>query len=49
LNPSIINGTLGFPNSIDGKDIEKFRALIPKSVALGVDSCMKKCNITIST
>src|SRR5436190_21854387 len=46
LDPSIINATLGFPSSIDGKDIGKWAALIPRSVALGLDSCLKKCNIT---
>ncbi|KAF4335182.1 hypothetical protein FBEOM_10967 [Fusarium beomiforme] len=49
LNPDILNATLGFPTSIDGKDIEKFKALIPKSVALGVDDCLKKCNLTAAT
>lgn len=46
LDPDIVNATLGFPSSIDGKDMAKSRALIPKSVALGVDDCLRKCNIT---
>jgi hypothetical protein len=46
LDPVIIDATLGSPSNINGADIAKFRALIPRSVALGVESCLKKCNIT---
>lgn len=48
LDPGIVNATLGFPSSIDGKDLAKFRALIPPSVALGVESCLRKCNVTVA-
>ncbi|KAJ0354827.1 hypothetical protein COL154_002144 [Colletotrichum chrysophilum] len=34
-----------FGQSIDGEDIEMVRAAIPASIALGVDACLKKCNI----
>ena len=39
LDLGIVNATLGFPVSISGKDIAKFRTVLPKSVAMGVDSC----------
>ncbi|KAF6814173.1 Spherulin-1A 1 [Colletotrichum sojae] len=34
-----------FGQSIAGEDIDKVRKAIPKSIALGVDECLKKCNI----
>ncbi|KAI1094829.1 RmlC-like cupin domain-containing protein [Rostrohypoxylon terebratum] len=33
-------------NHIDGADIDKFRGLVSTSVALGVEQCLKTCNIT---
>ncbi|KAK6527455.1 hypothetical protein TWF694_004444 [Orbilia ellipsospora] len=30
---------------IDGRDIEQFRNRIPKSVAIGVEECLRKCNL----
>lgn len=32
--------------AFEGKDVAKFRELIPKNVALGVESCLKKCKIS---
>ncbi|KAF3067187.1 Spherulin-1B [Daldinia childiae] len=32
-------------NSIDGADVDKFRGLISANVALGVEQCLKTCNI----
>jgi hypothetical protein len=45
LNKDVVNATLGFPGTLDGKDIEKFRATIPGNLALGIDKCLAKCNI----
>ena len=45
LNNEVVNATLGFPQQLDGKDINAFRKRIPENVALGVDSCLKKCGI----
>ena len=30
---------------LKGGDVDKFRAAIPANVALGVESCLQKCNI----
>jgi len=48
LEDDIIEAVLGAQSSgvtIDGADLDKFRSLIPANVALGVESCLKKCNI----
>ncbi|KAK3688407.1 RmlC-like cupin domain-containing protein [Podospora appendiculata] len=34
-----------FGQSINGADIDKIRAAIPASIALGVEECLMKCNI----
>lgn len=31
--------------TFEGGDVDKFRKAIPANVALGVESCLKKCNI----
>jgi len=46
LNADIVKATLGFPESIDGKDIEQFRATIPANLALGIDKCLARCGIS---
>jgi len=45
LRPDIVNATLGFPESLDGKDIEMFRLQIPANLAVAVDQCLSKCGI----
>lgn len=45
LNGDVVNATLGFPGSLDGRDIESFRGTIPANLALGVDECLKRCGI----
>ncbi|KAH6643888.1 RmlC-like cupin domain-containing protein [Boeremia exigua] len=44
LNSGVVNATLGFPKTIDGKNIEEFRKLIPANLAQDVDVCLKRCN-----
>lgn len=34
-----------FGNNIDGARVDELRGFIPESVALGVEQCLKKCNI----
>ncbi|KAF4997396.1 hypothetical protein FGRMN_3887 [Fusarium graminum] len=43
LSDDVIAATFG--QSIAGEDIEKVRAAIPKSIALGVDECLVKCGL----
>lgn len=43
LSDDVISATFG--QSIAGEDIDKVRMAIPKSIALGVDDCLKKCGI----
>ncbi|KAF5002534.1 hypothetical protein FGRMN_299 [Fusarium graminum] len=45
LRQDVVSATLGGIKTIDGKDIETFREMIPKNIALGIDSCLKKCGI----
>ncbi|OAQ67868.2 methylitaconate delta2-delta3-isomerase [Pochonia chlamydosporia 170] len=45
LRPDIVSATLGGVQSLNGADIESFRPMIPANIALGIDSCLKKCGI----
>ncbi|KAF1963545.1 RmlC-like cupin [Byssothecium circinans] len=43
LNAGVVNATLGFPKTIDGKNIEQFRRTIPANIAQDIDNCLVKC------
>lgn len=45
LQEDLIRAAVGNDFAFEGKDIQKFRDMIPENVALGVESCLKKCNI----
>lgn len=45
LEDEIVKGSTGGDITVDGRDIDAFRALIPANVAKGVDSCLAKCGI----
>ncbi|KAI8938958.1 hypothetical protein NX059_004808 [Plenodomus lindquistii] len=45
LNAGVVNATLGFPKSIDGRNIEQFRGVIPANLAQDVDVCLAKCKV----
>jgi oxalate decarboxylase/phosphoglucose isomerase-like protein (cupin superfamily) len=45
LREDVVQATLGFPESLAGEDIEKFKNTIPANVALGIESCLAKCGI----
>jgi len=45
LNGDVVEATLGFVQSFDGKDLETFRKMIPANIALGIEQCLKTCNI----
>jgi hypothetical protein len=49
LRPDVVSSTLGGVYTINGEDIESFRDLIPANVALGVESCLKRCGIPKKT
>jgi hypothetical protein len=38
--------TLGFPETtVDGRDINSFRSQIPPGVVIGLEQCLKTCNL----
>jgi oxalate decarboxylase/phosphoglucose isomerase-like protein (cupin superfamily) len=46
LQTDVVAATLGKGDiTIDGKDIDTFRSVIPANVALGVEECLKACEI----
>ncbi|KAF1984476.1 RmlC-like cupin [Aulographum hederae CBS 113979] len=45
LDGDVVSATLGFPESLDGKDIESFRKQIPANLAVGIEQCLATCGI----
>jgi oxalate decarboxylase/phosphoglucose isomerase-like protein (cupin superfamily) len=45
LRPEVVQADLGV-ETINGEDIEEFKDRLPANVALGVESCLKKCGIS---
>ena len=45
LNPQLVEAVLGGDGTVDGQDVAKFVSVIPHNVALGVKSCLQRCNI----
>ncbi|MCJ1260997.1 hypothetical protein MMC22_000861 [Lobaria immixta] len=45
LDPSVVQAAIGNGFAFEGKDVTRFRDLIPKNIAHGVEACLKKCNI----
>ncbi|KAH7321792.1 RmlC-like cupin domain-containing protein [Rhexocercosporidium sp. MPI-PUGE-AT-0058] len=43
FSPNVI--TAAFGEAIDGADVDAFKKAIPASIAQGVETCLKKCNI----
>ncbi|KAL8896195.1 MAG: hypothetical protein Q9207_007826 [Kuettlingeria erythrocarpa] len=41
----VVEAATGNDFTFEGKDVDKFRSLIPANVALGVESCLRKCQI----
>ncbi|KAL8833365.1 MAG: hypothetical protein Q9176_008011 [Flavoplaca citrina] len=46
LDQEVVEAATGNDFTFEGKDVDMFRKLIPANVALGVESCLKKCGIT---
>jgi hypothetical protein len=44
----VIRALLGGDGSVNGQDLDKFKTVIPANVALGVQSCLTKCNIGLT-
>lgn len=49
LDEQIVRAAVGNDFAFEGKDVARFREMIPTNVALGVEACLKKCNIPISS
>ena len=45
LDPKLVQVDLGV-QTINGEDIEELRDRLPTNVALGVESCLKKCGVS---
>lgn len=45
LDEDVVKAAIGQGFAFEGKDVDKFVGLIPDNVALGVQSCLKKCGI----
>ena len=45
LDTELVKADLGV-QMINGESIEQFRDQLPANVALGVESCLKQCNIS---
>jgi hypothetical protein len=46
LEDEIVQAALGGDGTVNGMDLDKFKAIIPANVALGVESCLQKCGIS---
>ncbi|KAJ6262095.1 Spherulin-1A [Drechslerella dactyloides] len=45
LPTDVVTAAVGGNIVVDGRDVDQFRSLIPKNVAIGVESCLKKCGL----
>ncbi|KAL3435933.1 RmlC-like cupin domain-containing protein [Aspergillus tetrazonus] len=45
LRGDVVQATLGGIQTFNGQDIESFREMIPKNVALGIEACLAKCGL----
>jgi hypothetical protein len=45
LDPAVIDATLGFPKQIDASNFAQLKKAIPTPFALGIESCLQRCNI----
>ncbi|PHH91338.1 hypothetical protein CDD83_853 [Cordyceps sp. RAO-2017] len=45
LRPDVVSAALGGVQTIDGKDIESLRDIVPANIVRGIDACLKKCGI----
>lgn len=45
LDDDLLTATFANDFTFQGSDIDLFRGHVPKNVALGVEECLKRCNI----
>jgi len=45
LPSDVLTAAVGGNIVVDGRDIEQFKTMIPHNVAIGVESCLKKCGL----
>jgi len=45
LDDDLLQAMFGGDITVDGRDVDQFRSLIPANVALGVESCLAKCGL----
>lgn len=45
FNPDILNGTLDYPDNLDGYSPYGFREHIPPSYVLGSEACLARCGL----
>lgn len=43
LDGEVVQATLGFPEALDGEEIESVRNNIPANIAQAVDTCLAAC------
>jgi len=46
LPSDVLTAAVGGNIVVDGRDIEQFRTMIPSNVAIGVESCLRKCGLS---
>ena len=44
--PDLVQAVLGGDGTVNGEDLEAYRATIPRNVALGVEQCLRTCGIS---
>lgn len=44
LDAGVLNATLGYPETVDGRNFEAFRKAIPANLAQNVGSCLARCS-----
>lgn len=45
IQGDVLRATLGFPEAIDGENLDQFREMIPTPFARGVEECLKRCGL----
>lgn len=48
FTPDIVNGTMNYPNELNGVPVGEFKKQIPPSYTLGSEACLKRCGISKS-